>query len=220
MGSGGIPQSLFPALSQQVLAEAAQHYEVKDLGTARVAGRSCHGVALVPRDDFRYGYTVCADEATAVPLRIALTERGREVEQLMFTEVAFPASIADAAFAMPPGAAGAQRGKATSARNDGGSSDWELAQLPPGFKVVMHSQQPAADGQGSVEQVLLSDGLSAVSVFGVRAASSDLFQGVSQIGAMNAYGRHVGGLHVTVVGEVPEKTVRFIGDGLTPTKQP
>jgi sigma-E factor negative regulatory protein RseB len=217
--SGGIPQSLFPVMSQAVLAQASQHYELRDLGKARVAGRACHGVALAPRDDFRYGYEICADEATAVPLRVRLMDRaGREVEQLMFTEVAFPSSIDEAAFALPAGAAGysAARDGATQATADGGSADWQLAKLPPGFRVVMHSQKPAPGGQGIVEQVLLSDGLSAVSVFGVRTAAETMFQGVSQIGAMNAYGRHVGGYHVTVVGEVPEKTVRLIGDGLTP----
>lgn len=213
--AGGIPQSLFPVLSAQSLAEAAQHYELRDLGEARVAGRACRGVALAPRDGFRYGYEFCADRATAVPLRLALLDsQGRVVEQLMFTEVAFPAEIADAAFAAPPGMPAAAPAEAVAAA---APPRWRLATLPPGFRVIMHSQRPHADGAGPVEHLLLSDGLSAVSVFGAPARAADArLAGLTQFGAINAYSRTVGAYQVTVVGEVPQGTVRLIGDGFQP----
>jgi sigma-E factor negative regulatory protein RseB len=215
--AGGIPRSLFPAMSLASLTQAAQHYEFRDLGEARVAGRACRGIAMTPRDEFRYGYEICADRATAVPLRFTLVDaKGRTVEQLMFTEVAFPADIADAAFAMPPGV---QTTAAQEVANPPDAAAWQLAQLPPGFRVVMRSQKPAAGGAGIVEHVLLSDGLSAVSVFGMQpGATEQLFSGFSHMGAMNAYGRTVGAFHVTVVGEVPQTTVRLIGDGFQPTE--
>jgi sigma-E factor negative regulatory protein RseB len=167
------PQSMFPVLSQALLAEAATHYEYRDLGHARVAGRTCRGVVMSPRDEFRYGYEVCGDIETGVPLRVTLLDRlGRTIEQLMFTEVAFPATIQDAAFAPPPGItprplalAGAPavpavpEGSAVAAREA-----WRLVRLPPGFRVVRRGWVPSPDGQGMVEHVQLSDGLSAVSV--------------------------------------------------------
>lgn len=219
-GAGGIPQRLFPVLSRQVLAQASAHYRIRDLGQARVAGRACHGVAMTPRDDFRYGYEICADEATAVPLRVSLTDpQGRQVEQLMFTEVAFPSRIGDAAFALPPGQAGFTPPRdSIEAAADGAPEAWRMAQLPPGFRVVMHSRRSDPESGGIVEQVLLSDGLSAVSVFAARVPADKAFQGLSRMGAMSAYGRHVGNVHVTVVGEVPSKTVRYIGDGLAPPR--
>lgn len=214
--AGGIPQSLFPVFSAETLAAAAPHYEFRELGEARVAGRACQGLAMVPRDDFRYGYEICADTATAVPLRVSLLDRaGRAVEQLMFTQVTFPDAIADAAFAPLAGPAAATRTAAPAAPE--AASPWQLAQLPPGFRVVMTSRLRAADGRGVVEHLLLSDGLSAVSVFGARLAAEDHpLRGFSRVGAVNAYGRRVGAFHVTVVGEVPKRTVRMIGDGFTP----
>lgn len=207
-------QSLFPVLSQDQLARAAHHYEFRDLGNARVAGRSCRGVIMSPRDDFRYGYEICGDAETAVPLRVTLLDRrGQTVEQLMFTEVAFPARIADAAFAPPPGAKPVPV-TAAPAPAVAAPETWRLARLPPGFRVVRRDLAPAPDGQGMVEHVLLSDGLSTVSVFGVRPAAIERqFRGLSSIGAMSAYGRRVGAFHITVVGEVPTGTVRMIGDG-------
>ena len=215
--AAGLPRGLFPVMSAQTLGEAAEHYQFRDLGEARVAGRACRGVVMEPRDEFRYGYEVCADRDTAVPLRVTLRDaQGQTVEQLMFTEVAFPGEIADAAFALPPGARPAAEDAA--AESSAVAAGWQLAKLPPGFRVVQRSRQPSPSG-GIVEHVLLSDGLSAVSVFGAERPAGRMFSGFSHMGAMNAYGRAVGTFHVTVVGEVPQSTVRLIGDGFEPAAQ-
>ena len=220
------PLSLFPVLSQALLTEASPHYEYRDLGHARVAGRSCRGVVLSPRDDFRYGYEVCGDVETGVPLRVTLLDRrGRTIEQLMFTEVAFPAEMPDATFAPPPGVtpqpvAVASPPPAGPARPTAARAAWRLVRLPPGFRIVRREWAPSPDGQGLVEHVLLSDGLSAVSVFSVRPRAPDrAFRGLSNMGAMSAYGRRVGAFNVTVIGEVPPGTVRMIGDGLAPAAE-
>ena len=218
-------QSLFPVVSREMLAEAATHYEYRDLGHARVAGRPCRGVLMSPRDDYRYGYEICGDEATGVPLRVTLLDRrGRMVEQLMFTEISYPATIPDAAFALPPGAATPPVAAAAAeapAADTPDKAGWDLANLPPGFHVVLRKRSLSPDGQGMVEHVLLSDGVSAVSVFGVRQlAEGKALRGVSQMGAMNVYGRRIGEFQVTVVGEVPASTVRMIGDGLVTGSAP
>lgn len=220
------PQSLFPVLSQALLTEASPHYEYRDLGHARVAGRPCRGVVLSPRDDFRYGYEVCGDAETAVPLRVTLLDRrGRTIEQLMFTEVSFPATIPDTTFAPPPGVTPRPAAvvpappapQARPAQAVAAPEAWRLVRLPPGFRIVRREWAPSPDGQGLVEHVLLSDGLSAVSVFGVRPRLPDRgFRGLSNMGAMSAYGRRLGAFHITVIGEVPPDTVRMIGDGLAP----
>jgi sigma-E factor negative regulatory protein RseB len=219
------PPILFPILSRDRLAEAETHYEVRDLGRSRVAGRPCRGVMLAPRDEFRYGYEVCGDVETAVPLRVTLLDgRGRTIEQLLFTEVSFPAQIPDTAFAPPPGvtpkpmaAAAPAPAPAPPGPSAAVAGTWRLVQLPPGFRIVRRDRAPSPDGQGMVEHVLLSDGLSAVSVFAVRPlATGRTFSGLSNMGAMSAYGRRVGAFHVTVIGEVPASTVRMIGDGVAP----
>jgi len=227
-GRSAQEQSLFPVLSQELLTQAAAHYDFQDLGLARVAGRPCRGVLMSPRDEFRYGYEICGDMVTAVPLRLTLLDRrGRTVEQLLFTEVAFPERIADAAFTPPPGARvlGGQPAPAEPAVASAPVADaatWQVVTLPPGFRVVRRNVMPSPDGQGLVEHVLLSDGLSAVSVFGTRPSAPDkVFRGVSNMGAMSAYGLRVGSFHITVIGEVPVSTVRLIGDGLSaPAAEP
>ena len=49
-----------------------------------------------------------------------------------------------------------------------------------------------------------------------RKVPAQAFQGASQIGALHAYGRVVGQVHITVVGEAPSETVRLIGDNVQP----
>lgn len=226
------PQNLLPALSRKILRQVAEHYGFRSLGEARVAGRVSRGVAIDPRDEFRYGYEVWADRETAVALKVSLLDsKGRMIEQMMYTEIHYPARIADSAFALAPGvrrlsppprapAAPLASQAAQVPASNAAPGTWALAGLPPGFRIVMRSLKPAPEGEGAVEHVLLSDGLSAVSVFSARMAQHDkLFRGFSHMGAMNAYGRMVGVFHVTVVGEVPQATVRMIGDGLTPAEQ-
>lgn len=217
VGAGGLPQRLFPALSIETMAQAQAHYTFRDLGEGRVAGRACRSVALAPRDEFRYGYEICADSATAVPLKVSLLDpRGRAVEELIFTEVSFPKSIDDTAFAAPAALQEFQAAPVQVVTAADGGQTWRLERLPPGFREIMRSRQAAPEGRGIVEHVLLSDGLSAVSVFGAVTAAPADWRGLSNIGAVHAYGRTVGDFHVTVVGEVPASTVQLIGDGFQP----
>ncbi len=217
------PKALFPGLNPERVAQIARYYEFRDIGEARIAGRTCQGIAIAPRDQFRYGYEIWADAATAVPVKVNLIGRdNRVMEQLMFTEIEFPKSIPDSALQTELDPAQFQR--VTSVVPEprpfdvDAEADAQIANLPPGYHVSMRDVRPTADGQGSVEHLLLSDGLSAISVFTARRKlpSPGSFQGFSQIGAMNAYGRVVGSVHITVVGEAPSETVRLIGENIQP----
>lgn len=221
--AGPLPkaQRVFPEMSRETLDEVAPHYQFTDLGRARVAGHECRGVAIQPRDGFRYGYVIWADSRTFVPLKVSLTgHRGQVVEEMMFTRAEFPASIPDQALAIPAGRRGVTPPPEPEAEPVALSSPpprWLPRRLPPGFRVTMRSFKPSPDGRGMVEHVLLSDGLSAVSVFSSRmVASQHEFRGMSSMGGINVYGRMLGTLHFTVVGEVPSTTVRYIGDALEP----
>lgn len=229
------PKGLFPAFTPARIQQIAQLYEIRDLGSARVAGRSCRGIAVAPRDAYRYGYEVWADQETAVPLKVSLIGREhRMLEQMFFTEVDYPQTIADAAFEsqLDPAqlrqvtetAAGAITAAAdeVAATQDESTtpsthaSDMKFGQLPPGFQVSMRDVRELPGQRGTVEHVLLSDGLTAISIFRSvqRTPGGPGFNGVRQIGGMQAFGRVVGRTHVTVVGEAPPETLRMIGEGI------
>ncbi|MGH8461008.1 MAG: MucB/RseB C-terminal domain-containing protein [Stenotrophobium sp.] len=220
------PKGMFPGLTLDKVREFSQIYMLDDLGKARVAGRVCRGIAITPRDQYRYGYEVWADDQTAVPLKVNLIGRdGSMLEQMMFTEVSFPATIPDSAFQMPPADKDQKRitrnlpppnmatTVATAPPTE--SVDWTLSHLPPGFKVTMRDVRVLPNNGGTVEHLMVSDGLSAISIFSAQHPHADKpLNGMSEIGAVSAYGRMIGSFHITVVGEAPPQTVRMIGDGL------
>lgn len=220
------PKGLFPGLNAERVTQISRYYEFQDIGEARIAGRKCRGITIAPRDQFRYGYEIWADAKTAVPVKVNLLGKQAAVmEQLMFTEIQFPASIPDKDLQTELDPEKFRRvtrvvqdpqpfDAKTAAEKSG---DTQFANLPPGYHVTMRDLRPTADGQGVVEHLLLSDGLSAISVFSARRkVPAQAFQGVSQIGTLHAYGRTVGTLHITVVGEAPSETVRLIGEGVQP----
>lgn len=224
------PKALFPTLSAERLQQIREVYRFEDLGKARVAGRRCDGLAITPRDQYRYGYEIWADEDTAVPLKVSLIGRdGAVLEQMMFTEIEYPKSIPDSAFqaTLAPGdnrqvVRMVENGPMPIAPPPPNGLQFE--RLPPGFRISYRDVRPLPNG-GSVEHLMLSDGLSAISIFSTHrdsatAAPAPSAQRVSQMGAVHAYRRVVGGYQLTVVGEAPRETVRMIGDGARPAGQP
>jgi Negative regulator of sigma E activity len=66
----------------------AAHYTFKSLGRGTVAGRECLAVALEPKDDYRYGYQLCADTATGLLLKaVPLDANNQPSGQFVFTQV-------------------------------------------------------------------------------------------------------------------------------------
>ncbi|MDH3640293.1 MAG: MucB/RseB C-terminal domain-containing protein, partial [Gammaproteobacteria bacterium] len=65
-----------------------------------------------------------------------------------------------------------------------------------------------------------SDGLAAVSVFIEKnpERNTGAVSGVNRMGAVHAFGTTIGDYQVTVVGEVPAKTVDLIGMSVTPVE--
>ncbi|MDP9140979.1 MAG: MucB/RseB C-terminal domain-containing protein [Pseudomonadota bacterium] len=218
------PQSLFPELTPRQIGQLSAIYSFKEFDAARVAGRDCKGLAIAPKDQYRYGYRIWADAQTGVPLKVDLTApSGAVLERMMFTSVRFPEQIAESAFEisgdpadiarMSPQAPLPQAVAQAKIQADM-QQIGRFRQLPPGYRVTMRSIRRTPDG-GVIEHVLLSDGLSAISVFNARRPEPATgFTGDSRIGAVHAFGRTVGTVHITVVGEVPQETVRMIGDNV------
>ncbi|TAM11250.1 MAG: hypothetical protein EPN72_04025 [Nevskiaceae bacterium] len=221
-------KNLFAHLRGPALERLREWYGFQSIAADRVAGRNCLGVAVDPRDGYRYGYRVWVDQATGVPLRVALVDgSARVLEQVMYTQIEFPTSIPDSAFVPTLKDAEGYRAvrqkisapldDATPPRlaNDAAGGAWTFAAMPPGFTVTLQDQRHMPDRIGVVNHLMVSDGLSSVSVFAAQAEPAGAgLKGLSHIGAVHAYGRFLDGYHVTVVGEAPGRTVKMIGDAL------
>lgn len=200
-----------PIDTQAMPLETNYSLAVKD--RERVAGLNCRQVEIRPRDAYRFGYRLCIAEDNAMLLKSTmLDEQGRPIEQLMFTSIRFDEAIDPARFASAQADTPRPRPVDDSHPVDAG---WRLSTLPPGFVLRAVVSRPLEEGGDPVQQMIVSDGLASVSVFIAEPGMDDqYYQGVTGAGALHAFARVVEGHQVTVVGEVPEATVRLIGDAL------
>jgi len=215
------PRTPFPAGFPESLAEVGQYYSFSVGDEDRVAGLPCRVVEVRPRDAYRYGRRLCVHNDTHLLLRSELTDiQGEPVERMMFTSVVFPQRIgeqellpdidgADYSWKLEPDMEHPEPGSSIA------DTRWKVIRVPDGFTLTDHSWHQLSAHEPGVEHWVYSDGLASVSVYIEKApGDDDSYQGMTHRGALNAYGTMVDGYYVTVIGEVPMKTVELIGDSV------
>lgn len=199
-------------------ARSSQIYDLQAVKRVRQQGRIAHLVSLVPRDGFRYGYRVWIDDRTSMPIKTELRDAsGQVIEETSFNELSLHADIPDSAFQPSVSAANLRWYRSApvpvvaAARPP--APVWVAGQLPPGFRLTQSGRQNLPGAEGEVEHLVFSDGFASVSVFiGSPVPSTARVSGVATglAGASTTYVTRVEGRPLTVVGEVPLRTARFI----------
>lgn len=210
----GLPVTV-PEAREQGLAN--YRYQVGE--TYRVAGLPCRQVTVMPADAFRYGYRLCIGEDNAMLLRSEIIDHeGEVVEEMMFTSIEFMSQVPEEAFKAKYHGRGYTTHRAEP--QDSGEplapdTGWRLKTLPPGFVISSNVKRRMAANPQPVQHMVLTDGLASVSVF-IAAAGlpEERYSGITGTGALHAYARYTEGHQVTVVGDVPARTVSFIGEAL------
>ena len=197
----------------------APYYSFTFEGEDRVAGREAWIVNIQPRDGFRYGYRLWIDKDSALLLKSELRDRsGFPLEQIMFTELAVMESVPDEL--LNPAVSGQDYTwyHSASAKNrDDGSheSRWTVGWMPSGFAMNEHERQTLVNNDRPVDHMVFSDGLASVSVFiEQRDGDDEMAAGLSRMGGVNTYAKHLGDFQVTAVGEVPPATVQRIANSV------
>lgn len=193
---------------------SSDHYRFELLGTGRIAGRASRLVAISPRDEYRYGYRLWLDEETALPLRSELVNNeGQPIEKMMFTEIEIGVDIDESLLKSSVSGQGYKWHVRQGDKEALVSGDVPLSfeALPPGFETVRTERR--SDGEQPSWHLVVSDGLASVSVFAEPVMEGKpALEGLSKLGAVNAYGVVLPDYHITAVGEVPEPTVKAIGE--------
>lgn len=203
-------ESFSLAKFQQVQPQMDAVYRLDLGGQEVVANHSCQIVVARPRDRMRYLQRYCIDPASGMLLKYSLLDGAHQaVEQLMFTALELTPST---------GTAGQMKAAipvATPAVPAAVSTDWTFSSLPAGFQPVQDLQQDAADGQPAVRQIILSDGMTSVSVFITPPGAPGILDSLAvSAGATNIYATDTAGYGVVLVGEVPVATLKRISEGL------
>ncbi|MFO7285601.1 MAG: MucB/RseB C-terminal domain-containing protein [Gammaproteobacteria bacterium] len=200
-------------------AELEPHYEFTLYDTARVAKRPVQVVAIKPKDEYRYGYTLWLDRDTAMPLKSVLQdERGEVIEQILFTQIQISDFIPASALHPAIDTEGFTflRAPEEPPPTEFTPPEYRASMLPRGFRLSAATQSAIAGSDHPVAHLVYSDGLATVSVFiEDPKTSSEVAEGFSRVGSTNAYSLTLNGRKVTAIGEVPRKTVRSIAMSLT-----
>lgn len=194
---------------RRVDTRALEHYTLRVLGPAHVAGRTARRVLLQPADEWRFAQRLWADEATGLLLRAdVLAPDGRVLESSAFSEVELD-TRGDGARLLegmtPPGY------EVLPARResvDWAAQGWTLKAPPPGFELLGCVRRPALAQSGSALQAVFSDGLSFVSMF-IEPFRDHQHTGAlsAELGAMHTVMQRVGEHWITAMGDVPRLTL-------------
>jgi sigma-E factor negative regulatory protein RseB len=212
----GFPSDLLARLSS-----AVPYYNVTLGKVKRVANRPAQELIISPVDDYRYGYRLWVDKENDLLLKSELVTTNQDVlETFAFSSINFDGDITDTM--LRPAITGHEMKWNRSEPHSNNRttaipalSMWQISWLPEGFVLVAQQSRLKANTGNAVEQRVYSDGLSSISVFieQIHAAHSHL-KGMSKMGAINAFGTIMNAHFVTVVGEVPSKTVDKMGNSI------
>lgn len=197
-------------------------YELRVLGTERVAGHSAQVLMLKPRDTHRFAQRLWAEESSGLLLRADVVGPGGELlESSSFSDVAIGGKTSpDAVLQAMRKLDGYRIVRPAAERTRLDAEGWTLARPVPGFQLVgcmrkeLSPPQPQAGPGGQVLMVVFSDGLTHVSVF-VEPYDAERHKPVAtSLGATHTVMTRAGDWWVTAMGDVPMATVQLFAVAL------
>jgi sigma-E factor negative regulatory protein RseB len=166
----------------------------------------------------RYGHRLWADLNTGMLLRAkTYNEKNEMLEQFAFTQIKIGGTISRDQLK----AHYFRQSKNWHVEDSGATranlaeSGWTIRSKPPGFRTVAELMRTVG-GTVGVGHIVLSDGLAAISVF-IEPTNSKRpvpHAGLARQGAINVYTRPVGNYWVTVVGEAPAESVKYVANAV------
>lgn len=208
------PVPAFPAFGELQGLRPQEHYDLRRLGSERVAGREADVLLLSPRDKQRHAQRWWVDRESGLLLRSdTVGPQGEILESAAFTDLILLAK------AQPEPLLTAMRRldglrvlKPQSSRAQLDAEGWQFARPIGGFQQRHCGRRlldAAADGPPTqVLQTVYSDGLAHVSVFIEPYDAGRHRQGMrTTMGATNTVMHRRGDWWITIVGEVPMATV-------------
>jgi sigma-E factor negative regulatory protein RseB len=211
----------FPALLPEQLSLLKENYSVSQAEEDEVAGYHAHAVVFMPRDNLRYARKMWAHSDSGLLLKaVVLDDRGYVIEQYAFMQVDIGRKI-DRKWIAP------DKSSATAIAQElhlsplpkiellDGACGWQVDALPSGFKKILEMRRPFRGNKEPVIHMVFSDGLAGISVFIEKTQDATFSHaGLSGQGVAHVYTRMVGDHLITVVGEVPSRTVIQVGDSV------
>jgi len=182
--------------------------------SARIAGRECTIVDLVPKDGHRHGHRICADTRTNLLLKAQTVGSDQSViDQISFANIQVGNKVVSEDLAASWNTRDWKVFETPMSAVDLSKEGWRIP-FPAGFQVMTQVSRSMKTGK-QVSQLVASDGMVAVSVF-IESFDAEhdspLAKGAMHKGAMNVFRTRIGNFWLTALGEVPPETLRSIAE--------
>lgn len=203
------------------------HYDVRRQGSDRVAGHEAGVLLLKPRDGYRYGYRLWSERSSGLLLRAdVLNAKGEVLETSAFSNVVIGVRPQpDSVMLRMKSLDGYRVIRPVLVPTRLESEGWALRDTPPGFRLVSCIKRPLgpsdADRADDIQalQSIYSDGMTYVSLFiepyDARRHTQEM---LTAVGATQTLMRRHGDWWVTVMGDVPSRTLNSFASGLERSK--
>lgn len=197
-------------------------YEFEIGGEEDVAMLPAFMVNIKTKDEFRFNRKIWVARDHFLPLKAVVYDgNGKVLEQVVFTDLKVEKKPDEK---QPPPtdkpAAKPELGLKHNLEQDNlsGNAAFEITALPEGFKKIFFSRKPLNQSEQPVDHLLLSDGFATVSVY-MKKINPETDADVQlpeeiHTGALNSQSRRVSDSQLTVLGEVPVSTVKFIAENI------
>lgn len=194
------------------LPEIMQNYSVTALGKGRIAGRICQLIRLKSNDEHRFNFILWLDEQSSLVLRYDLFDlENNLLEQIQAVGLSISENPSENLIKLknanevevnvPP--------QITDQR-------WTLSWLPQGYQQQARDSHRLIITEKNVDYMLLSDGLSDVSIYVARAGEVALPEKALTKNGIAMANYRQGNADITVVGRIPYETAMQIARSVKP----
>lgn len=209
---------LFPDLLKSSDSSIGEFYQLKNLGSERIAGFDTEIFLLQPKDAMRFGYRVWSEKKSGLIIQLqTLDLNGKVLEQSAFSELQLGATVNVAKLARSGNTEGYRVVRPDLQKTTAEAQGWSLQKSVDGFKSLACYQRGALVQPQPVQQAkaqptmqwVFSDGVATLSLF-VEAFDPrrHIREGATDMGgATHTLTRRIDAWWVTAVGEVPLATL-------------
>lgn len=188
-------------------------YAISIDGQESVAMQPAQIIEIQPRDQLRYARKIWIEKQHFLPLKVeAYSLDGSILEQVVFTDLKIDETHEPRNDEIDDNQLDVKHIHATQAEPFE-NAPFLIKYWPEGFETVFFIRNSLHQSQKAVDHLLMSDGFSSVSVY-LEPTENPGVQGLHTLGSVNSFSRVIGEFQVTVLGEVPAKTVELIAMGV------
>lgn len=189
-----------------------QFYTLSLEGEAQVATQPADVIVITPKDQFRHTRKLWIARENRLPLRIEVLDfTGSTLEEILFTDLQVIKDLNKVDLSID-----AKEIHHIHQFEDLGLAKIPLQfeRIPSGYEKVSFTRTSFPSGKQAVDQLLLSDGLSSVSVY-LDKKTKNFHSSLQTAGAVNSFSRVLNNYLITVIGDVPAVTVESIAQGIS-----